>query len=191
MIFLVLIGVIALYIGATYNKFVTSRGRIKASVQEIGNQLKRQVELIPNIIDSAKLYLKHEKDIFKDLTDARKSIMEASGSNNVQKMSDASDQLQKVLSQFKVIVEATPQIRGVETINTMMNELRDTADKIMYARRTFIDLTADYNISRVTFPSNLVAMLFKFEELKGLDTAESGAHLEVSAEETKTPKVGI
>jgi len=72
-----------------------------------------------------------------------------------------------------------------------MDELRDTADKIMYARRLVIDLTADYNVRRVTMPSSIVANLLKLEELPGLITPAEGKHLEVSEEETKTPKVKL
>jgi hypothetical protein len=72
-----------------------------------------------------------------------------------------------------------------------MNELRDTADKVMYARRLVIDLTADYNVKRVTFPDSLIASTFSFPELPGLLTPESGEHVEVSTEELKTPKVKL
>jgi len=73
----------------------------------------------------------------------------------------------------------------------LMDELRDTADKIMYARRLVIDLTADYNVRRVTMPSSLVANLLKLEELPGLITPTEGKHLKVSEEETETPKVKL
>jgi hypothetical protein len=72
-----------------------------------------------------------------------------------------------------------------------MGELRDTSDKVMYARRLMIDLTADYNVKRVSVPSNIVANMFGFDELKGLETAESGEHLTVSAVEMKSPKVNL
>ena len=69
-----------------------------------------------------------------------------------------------------------------------MDELRDTSDKVMYARRLMIDLTADYNVKRVSVPSNIVANMFSFTELKGLETAETGEHLTVSESEMKSPK---
>jgi hypothetical protein len=72
-----------------------------------------------------------------------------------------------------------------------MDELRDTADKVMYARRLVIDLTADYNVKRVSVPSNIVANIFKFDELPGLITPEKGEHVEVGSDETKTPKVNL
>lgn len=191
LIFPIILVVVAFYLWSVYNKLVTLKTRIGASIQEIGNQLKRQADLIPNLVESVKGYLKHEKDIFKDLTDARKTILEAASKNNPQMMVDAHENLQRVFGQLAVLVESTPQIRGVESVNKLMDELRDTADKAMYARRTLIDLTADYNIMMVTFPSNLVANLFKFTKEKGITTPVSGEYLEVSEAETKTPKASL
>ena len=186
-----IIVLVGLWVIATYNFFVSSKARIKASVQEIGNQLKRQTDLIPNLESSVKGYLAHEKGIFEKLTDARKAISSAVDSGNVQKMADAGAKLAAVLPTIKIAVEDNPELKGSEVVGKLMDELRDTSDKIMYARRLVIDLTVDYNVRRVTMPSSLVANLFKFEELPGLITPSEGKHLKVSGEETKTPKVKI
>lgn len=188
---LVVIAVIALYVMGVYNSLVSMRTRIQASIQEIGNQLKRQADLIPNLEESAKGFLKHEKDIFKLLTEARKSVQSAVDSGNTQKMLDASQQISQLLPRMQVVVESNPQIQGSGVVTKLMDELRDTSDKLMYARRTLIDLTADYNIRLVTFPSNLVANLFSFKPEKGLVTPVEGEHLEVSAGEMKSPKVKL
>lgn len=190
-ILLVIIGVVGLYLLSMYNRFVTLKTRIKASIQEIGNQLKRQADLIPNLIESAKGYMAHEKAIFTELTEARKSMMSASSGGDVQKMVDAGSQFERLLGRFSALAENTPEIKATETVTQLMNELRDTADKMMYSRRTLIDLSADYNVMVVTFPSNLVAKLFNFTAEKGLSTPESGEHLEVSSEEMKTPEVKL
>lgn len=182
---------IVLWIISTYNFFVSSRARIKAAVQEIGNQLKRQADLIPNLEASAKGYLKHEKDIFKSLTDARRAISLAVKSGNAQKMADAGSKLATILPSIQIAIEDNPEIKGSEVVTNLMNELRDTADKVMYSRRLVIDLTADYNVRRVTFPSSLVAVMFGLSELTGLITPDKGEHLEVTAKDTKTPKVNI
>jgi len=191
MLLIVVLVIIGIYIWSLYNKFVITKTRIKASIQEIGNQLKRQAELIPNLIDSVKGYMKQEKGIFKDLTEARKAILEATSKNDPQMMSNAHDKLQKSFGRFMALVESTPQIRSVEAVTKLMDELRDTADKVMYSRRILIDLSADYNIMLVTFPSNLVAKIFGFKEEKGLIMPEEGEFREVSAEERKTPKVKL
>ncbi len=188
-IFIGIFAILAIYLFSTYNKFVTTKTRIKASIQEIGNQLKRQADLIPNLVSSVKGYLKHEEGIFESLTNARKAILEATSQNDPQMMVDASAIAQRTFGKFLALVESTPEIKAVEAVTKLMDELRDTADKIMYSRRVLIDLSADYNIMVVTFPSNLVANMFHFTAEKGLVTPEEGEHLKVSETEMKTPEV--
>jgi LemA protein len=188
---IIFLGVIFIWFVATYNFFVSTKARIKASIQEIGNQLKRQADLIPNLESSAKAYLSHEKEVFKTLADARKAVESAVNSGDVQKMVDAGSKLADVLPQIRAVLESNPEIKGSEVISKLMDELRDTADKVMYTRRLFIDLTADFNVKRVSFPSNLVASIFGFKEQSGLTTPTEGKHLEVSSEDLKTPKVNL
>lgn len=187
----ILILLVIVWVVSTYNFFVSSKARIKASVQEIGNQLKRQADLIPNLESSAKGYLKHEKDVFKKLTDARKQVTSAVKSGDLQKMADAGSQLASVLPSLQIAVEDNPEFKADGVVTKLMDELRDTSDKVMYARRLVIDLTADYNVKRVSVPSNMVANMFKFTEQKGLITPEKGEHVEVSVKDTKTPKVDL
>lgn len=188
---LVILAVILLYVVSFYNSIKTNLIHINASIQEIGNQLKRQADLIPNLIDSAKGYLKHEKDIFSQLTDARKLVETAIGSNNAKSIDKAQSLITDALKAFRVVVESNPEIKGSEVISTLMDELRDTSDKIMYARRTLIDLTADYNIKISTIPGVWLASLFNFQPQSGLETPTSGEHLQVSAKDTATPKVKL
>lgn len=192
MIFLVVIAfLVAAYIISTYNWFQTAKTRLTASLQEIGNQLKRQASLIPNLETSAKTYLKHEKGIYKAITEARKSIDKAVESGKAELIDKASNQINKLLPKLQVLVESNPEMKGEKVISKLMNELRDTSDKLMYARRTLIDLSADFNRRVITIPSSFVAKLFKFEKQKGVSTPASGAHIEVSATETKDPKVSL
>ncbi len=191
---LILVAVLVIagvYVVSTYNQLQTLKTRIKAAIQEIGNQLKRQSNLIPNLSESAKGYLEHEKGIFKELAEARKAVNRAVESGDTQKMFDAQDKVQSALGSLKVIVESNPELKGVDVVSKLMSELRDTADKVMYSRRTLIDLVADYNKRLVTIPSNIIAGVFGFKPEKGLQIAESGEHLEVSKEETKAPKVDL
>lgn len=186
-----IIVILGIYVLTTYNSFVTTKTRITASIQEIGNQLKRQADLIPNLETSAKSYLKHEKDIFDKLTSARKAIDAAVKSNDAGKMSQASESINNLLGGLKVIVESNPQIKGADVIQGLMDELRDTADKVMYSRRTLIDLTADYNTMIVTFPSNIIANSFGFVAQPGFETPGQGTHLSASSDDLKTPKVKL
>lgn len=190
-LFLIVLVLIVLYVLSTYNKLVTIKARISASIQEIGNQLKRQAEMIPNLSASVKMYLKHEKDIFTKITEARKLILGAIESGDAQKMLDANTLMQKALAPIHAVFESTPQLQAQETVVKLMDELRDTADKVMYSRRTLIDLGLDFNTILAVFPSNLVAKVFGFQKETGLKTPETGEHLEVSADQLKTPKVEL
>lgn len=190
LLIIVAVGV-GLYLISLYNFFQTSLTRIKASIQEIGNQLKRQADLIPNLEASVKGYLKHEKGILESLSEARKAVAGASKGSDLSKQSAAASMLGDILPKLAVIVESNPELKANTTVLNLMEELRDTADKVMYARRTLIDLTADFNIKVVTFPSNLAAKLFGFSEQAGLKVADMEAATSVSASETKSPKISL
>jgi len=176
------LGVLVIWVISTYNFFASSKARIKASIQEIGNQLKRQADLIPNLENSVKGYLKHESGILEMLADARKLV--ANGQ-------DASAKISEVLPKLTIAVEDNPELKGNTVVTNLMDELRDTSDKVMYARRLLIDLTADFNVKRVSFPFSIVAGIFGFAEMKGFETPESGEFTKVSESETKSPKVSL
>jgi LemA protein len=178
----VIVALLALYVIGVYNGLITTKTRIGASIQEIGNQLKRQAELIPNLEESTKGYLKQEKDIFKMLTEARKSVSDAVASGDLNKLSQAGEQVSNLLPKLQVVVESNPELKSAGVVTNLMDELRDTSDKVMYARRTLIDLTADYNIKISTFPSNFVANMFSFKPEPGLVT---------SKEDLVTPKIKL
>ena len=191
MIYIVLLIAVAFLFFSFYNKLKTTQVRIKASIQEIGNQLKRQANLIPNLVESVKGYMTHEKGIFDELTDARKSIDQAVKTNDSKAMYKSQDLINKVLGSIKVVMESNPEIKASNLVSNLMDELRDTADKLMYARRTLIDLTADYNITISTIPGMWIAPIFGFKEEKGLATPINTDQIEVSTEETKNPKVNL
>ncbi len=190
-ILLIVAVVILVWVISEYNFFATAGARIKAAIQEIGNQLKRQADLIPNLEEAAKGYLKHEKGIYDQLTEARKAVASAVKGNNVTKMAEAGSKLAEVLPKIQVLVESNPELKGSEVVSNLMDELRDTADKIMYARRLVIDLTADYNVKRVTIPSSLIANIFRFKELEGMIMENEGDSRKVSKEDLKTPKISL
>lgn len=190
-ILIILVVGVGLYLVSIYNFFQTALTRIKASIQEIGNQLKRQADLIPNLEASVKGYLSHEKSILTMLADARKSVNAASESGNIDKQSKAASMLGDLLPKLSVIVESNPELKGSETVSNLMEELRDTSDKVMYARRTLIDLSADYNVKVVTFPSNFVANMFGFKEQPGLKVEGMDSATSVTAAETKSPKINL
>ncbi len=185
------LGVLLVFVIGVYNTLQKLKTQIQASIQEIGNQLKRQASLIPNLESAVKGYLKHEKGIFKMLTEARRSINQAERTGDLQDVEDAISKIQTVVPQIKVAIEDNPELKADATVTKFMDELTDTADKLSYARRSLIDLTQAYNEKLVMFPSNLVATIFGFQKEKGLVTPMSGDHVEVSTSETKDVKVDL
>ena len=190
-IILIVVAIIIFAILGFYNKLKTLQVRIKASIQEIGNQLKRQASLIPDLVESVKSYMTHEKGIYEEITSARKSIEDAASSNDMGKIEKSQDMINKVLGSLKVIVESNPELKASNLVSDLMNELRDTADKLMYSRRTLIDLSADYNVAITTIPGVWFASMFGFKEEQGLATPTTGSHIEVSEQEMKDPKVNL
>ena len=188
---IILVAIIILYVFGFFNKLRTTQVRIKASIQEIGNQLKRQANLIPSLVDSVKGYMNHEKGIFDQLTDARKSIDQAVKTNDPKALDKSQDLINKALGSIKVMVESNPEIKASNLVSSLMEELRDTADKLMYSRRTLIDLTADFNTAISTIPGIWIAPIFGFKEEKGLVTPTDNSKLEVSDEENKNPTVKL
>lgn len=188
---LIAVAVIAFYVMGVYNGLQRLKTQIKASIQEIGNQLKRQAGLIPSLENAVKGQLKHEKGIYQMLTDARKSTVKAEKTGKSEDINQAISDIQKLIPQIQVVVESNPELKANEAITKFMDELTDTADKLTYARRSVIDLSQSYNEKLVVFPSNIVAKIFGFQEEKGLETPMSGEHLSVSEEEMKAPKVDL
>lgn len=189
-VLIVLIG-LALYVISIFNALQRLKTQIAASIQEIGNQLKRQASLIPNLESAVKGFLKHEKGIFQMLTDARKSVAHAQETGKAADIDEAINKIQQVVPQLSIAVEDNPELKSDATVTKFMNELTDTADKLSYARRALIDLTQRYNERLVTFPSNMIANMFGFKPEKGLETATSGAHLEVSGKEMEDHRVNL
>ncbi len=190
-VLIVILALVFFYVIGVYNSLQTLKTQIKASIQEIGNQLKRQANLIPNLEVAVKGQLKHEQGIYKMLTEARQSVAKADASGSAKDIDQALSKIQNLIPQIQVVVESNPELKANETITKFMDELTDTADKLTYARRSVIDLSQTFNAKLVVFPSNLIAKLFGFKEEKGLVTATTGAHLTVSSEEEKNPKVNL
>lgn len=183
--------ILAFYVVSQYNWFQTTATRLTAAIQDIGNQLKRQANLIPNLENSAKGYLKHEKGIYEEIVSARKTVEKAQTGKDMAKIEAASNAISNLVPKLQVLVESNPELKAAEVVTRLMDELRDTSDKLMYARRVVIDLSADYNTRIVTFPSNLIAGIFGFKVQKGIATPTEGEHLEVGKGEMSDPKINL
>ncbi len=190
LVIIILVG-IALYVISIYNTLQQLKTQVAAAIQEIGNQLKRQASLIPNLENAVKGFMNHEKGIFEMLANARKSVNAAGSNATAANIDKAINDIQSLVPKIAVMVEDNPELKSDATVTKFMSELTDTADKLMYARRTVIDLTQNFNEKLVMFPSNIIAGMFSFKPEKGLQMPTDGTHLTVSETETQDVKVNL
>ena len=178
-IWIVLVAAVLLYVLALYNSLAKMRVRIKEAWSQIDVQLKRRIDLIPNIIETVKGYAAHEKEVFQKVTEARSALMSAKTPDQA---GQANNMLTGALKSLFAVAEAYPELKAQTNFSQLQTELADTEDKIAYSRQFYNATVKDFNSAIVTFPNNLVAMVFGFK-------AES--FFEATAEERAVPKVSF
>jgi len=173
-IILAVVVVIALFLWATYNSLVTLRVRVDEAWSDINVQLKRRLDLIPNLIETVKGYAKHESGVFTAVTEARASVMNAKG---VKQTAAAENQLEGTLKSLFAVAEAYPDLKANQNFSELQAELVDTEDKIQASRRFYNSGVRDLNTKIQTFPQNVVASLFHFvsRDFFEVDEAEQAA----------------
>lgn len=175
MIALLIIGIIVVIIGifiwATYNSLVTLRLRVEEAWSDITVQLKRRIDLIPNLIETVKGYAAHESGVFQKVTEARANVINANG---VKDTAAAENELEGTLKSLFAVAESYPDLKASANFVELQQELTDTEDKIQASRRFFNSGVVAFNTKIQTFPSNIVAGMFKFtqREFFELDEAE-------------------
>jgi LemA protein len=152
-----------------YNRFISLINQIDNSLAQIDVQLKRRSDLIPNLMESVKGYMKHEKGIMADVTNARKALVAA---GNLQGKVKANDKLEGALSRLFAIAENYPNLKANENFVQLQNELSSTEDKIAYARQYYNDGIMSYNQSRLTIPGKWFASMYGFGDKKYLEIKE-------------------
>jgi len=160
-----------------YNKFVRLINQIENSLAQIDVQLKRRADLIPNLMESVKGYMKHEKSIITEVTNARKLLVGANGLNNKVK---ANEKLEGALGRLFAIAENYPNLKANETFLQLQQELSATEDKVAYSRQYYNDGIMSYNMSRKTIPGKWFASLYGFGDQK---------YLQISTADRALPKV--
>jgi len=173
LIALAVVGLIfVLIIAGMYNSLVTLRNRFKNAFAQIDVQLKRRYDLIPNLVETAKGYLSHERGTLEAVTQARNvaaSAAQAASADpaNAAAMKDlmgAEAALGGALSKLMVTVEAYPDLKGNQNMLSLQEELTSTENKIAFSRQAFNDAVTSFNTKRETFPTNLIAGIFNFAE---------------------------
>lgn len=156
---LILIVLLILYFVGVYNSLAGLKVKIKEAWSQIDVQLKRRVDLIPNLVETVKGYASHEKQVFENVTKARSALMSAS---TPQAAGAAENQLTGALKSLFAVAEAYPDLKAADNFKQLQSELSDTEDKIAYSRQFYNSVVRDYNATLVVFPSNLVAGMFGF-----------------------------
>ena len=166
-IIFVIILVFLLWFIFSYNGLVTLKNRAKEAWSDIDVQLKRRYDLIPNLVETVKGYMQHEREVFEKVTEARTKAMEA---KNLQEKAESENQFSQSLKSLFAVAENYPQLKANENFLELQKELVDTEDKIQAARRFYNGSVRDYNIAIDTFPSMIFAKLFKFTKREMFET---------------------
>lgn len=159
---LILIGAVVLvlvYLWSTYNSLATGKVRISEALSNIDIQLKRRVDLIPNLIETVKGYAKHEKTLLESLTKARTSLMTA---ETIHDKAESSNQVSSALKSIFAVSENYPNLKASENFKELQEELEDTENKIAYSRQFCNTNVRDYNTTLANFPSGFFGRLFGF-----------------------------
>ncbi len=162
-IILGLIAVFFLVVVSMYNALVTLRNRVKNAWSQIDVQLKRRHDLIPNLVETAKGYMQHERETFTRVTEARAKAMQ-SASGGVGEISKAEAGLTDALSKFLLTVENYPELKANQNFLALQEELTTTENRIAFARQAYNDETLAYNNKTEVFPSNILAGMFNFQK---------------------------
>jgi LemA protein len=158
----IIIGIVVLLLlifGGTYNRLVALRNRIDNAWSQIGVQLKRRYDLIPNLVNTVKGYAAHEKEIFEKVAEARNAAISA---KTVPDQAQAENQITGALRQLFAVVEAYPDLKANQNFLALQEELTATEGRIAFARQFYNDTVLSYNNKVQQFPSRIVAGMFNF-----------------------------
>lgn len=171
-IILVVVALVAIWFAVSYNSFVRLVNRAKEAWSDIEVQLKRRYDLIPNLVNTVKGYMTHESGAFEKVTAARSAAMGASTAADKAK---AEGELAGTLKSLFAVAEAYPDLKANTTFFELQRELSDTENKIQASRRFYNANVRDLNIAVESFPSNVIAGIFKFGKMELFDLPDGDA----------------
>lgn len=174
-ILLAIAGVAAMWGVMTYNMFIKLRYRMREGWSDIEVQLKRRYDLIPNLVETVKGYMGHEKDVFEKVTEARARAM---GAPNPKERAAAENMLSGTLKTLFAVSENYPELKANTNFLELQREISDTENKIQAARRFYNGLVRDMNTAVDVFPSKLIADWFHFAPEEFFDLDETPAQRE-------------
>ena len=180
-ILLILLAALVVFFIARYNKLVALRNRFKNSFSQIDVQLKRRYDLIPNLVETAKGYMQHERQTLEEVIAARnqassagqKAASDPSNASAIQGLMGAESVLSGALGRLFAVVEAYPDLKANQTMQALMEELTSTENKISFARQAYNDSVMVYNTTRESFPDLLIAGPLGFKEAQLFEIAKT------------------
>jgi len=158
-IILGLIAALIFFVWGTYNRLITFGMRVKEAFADIDVQLKRRNDLIPNLIETVKGYVKHEKETLEKIVQLRSGI---ANTKEPGKLAELDNQMSKAIGGLNIQIENYPDLKANQNFMELQRELSDTEDKISYSRRFYNQAVLDYNTGIALFPASIVARFFKF-----------------------------
>jgi len=179
-IFIAIIVLLVLFMIGMYNAMVRSRNQVKNAWAQIDVQLKRRHDLIPNLIETVKGYMHHERETLESVTKARTQAVNISG-GSVAEQAQAENALSKTLRSLFAVSENYPDLKANQNFLALQEELTSTENKIGFARQFYNDAVMSFNNKIQTFPANMMAGMFGFKEAESFEIEE--------AAEREAPKV--
>lgn len=166
-----MLAAIAFYGISIYNRLVNERNRVKNSFAQIDVQLTRRHDLIPNLIEAVKGYMKHERETLEAVIQARNTAvakldaakLDPSNAAAIQQLGESEGVLGNVLGRLFALSEAYPDLKANENMMHFQEELTSTENKVAFARQAFNDSVMTYNNTAENFPNNIIAGMFNFE----------------------------
>lgn len=171
-IIVAIVVVLVVIVIAMYNGLVKTRVRTDEAWSDITVQLKRRLDLIPNLVNTVKGYATHEKEVFERVAETRANALNAQG---VVQTAKAEGEFEQALKSLFAVTENYPQLRATENFQQLQAELTDTEDKIMASRRFYNGAARELNIKLDTFPSNIIAGMFGFKKRDFFEVADQAA----------------
>jgi LemA protein len=160
-VFLGIAFLLVVFVIGIYNALVRTRNQVDNAWSQIDVQLKRRHDLIPNLVETARGYMKHERETFEAITQARSQAVSA---KTVSEHSQAEGRLADTLSRFMLVVENYPELKANQNFLALQEELTSTENKIAFARQNYNDQVLSYNNQTQMFPSSIVAGMFSFSK---------------------------
>lgn len=180
-IFLAVIAIIVLWIVMSYNGLIRHKNRVDESWSDIDVQLKRRYDLIPNLVETVKGYMNHEAGTLEAVIKARNQAVETHKTGDVKEQVAAENMLTSTLKSLFALSENYPDLKASQNFHQLQDELSDTENKIMAARRFYNTNVRDYNIAIETVPTNFIAGAFKFTKRTQFEAAtEERANVKVA-----------